>query len=80
MANDNFLDRLAADIESAAFQNGVDQKLWELIARAGTALDVRIAASDSAWYLIRLPDETMCPIGMASRKWDFSTMDQIQSR
>jgi hypothetical protein len=54
MANDNFLDRLAADIESAAFQNGVDQKLWELIARAGTALDVRIAASDSGGYLIRL--------------------------
>jgi hypothetical protein len=54
MVTEKTSDRLAADLASAAFQNGVHQELWELVARSGDALDVRIAAPDSAWYLLLL--------------------------
>lgn len=54
MDAENSQDRLAADLASAAFQNGITQKLWELIARSGNSLDVHIAAPDSGWYLLLL--------------------------
>lgn len=54
MDAENSLKHLAADIVSAAFQNGVNQNLWELVARVNNAVDVRIAAPDSTWYLLLL--------------------------